>query len=59
MATKEEREKIEDLRRTLEWVIKRIEEEADKSLVGKRPEWKKAATESVEEAYGALGRLKG
>lgn len=41
---------------TLRWIIRRIEEETDKVLEGKRPNWKKAAIECVEEAYGTLGR---
>lgn len=46
----------DDLAATLDWIICRIEEEAEKNFLGKKANWKKAAVEAVEEAYGALGR---
>lgn len=51
-------DKVEELTNTIKWIIERIESEADKVLEGKRPNWKAAAIESVEEAYGALASLK-
>ena len=48
---------IRDLIATLEWIIQRLEIEAEKELEGKKPNYKKAATECVEEAYGCLSRV--
>lgn len=48
---------IFDALQTLQWIVDRIDEEATKSLEGKRPNWKGVAHEVIEEAYGALGRL--
>lgn len=50
-------EKLEILQATLQWIIERIESESDKRLEGKNAMWKRAAQESVEEAYGALQRI--
>lgn len=49
-----EREKIEILRSTLQWIIERIESEAGKNLQGRNAMWKRAARESAEEARSAL-----
>jgi len=53
-----EQEQINELISVLRWIIERIEEEADKTLDGKKPNYKQAAIESVEEAYGVLSRVK-
>lgn len=50
-------EKLEILQATLRWIIERVESEANKRLEGKNAMWKRAAEESVEEAYGALQRI--
>lgn len=47
----------DELVSTLKLIIEIIEEEADKVLEKKRPNWKKAATQAVEEAYGVLSRI--
>jgi hypothetical protein len=47
-------EQIKEYERVLNWIIRRIEEEGDKKLFGKKPDWKQAAIESVDEAYGSL-----
>lgn len=49
---------VNELADTLRWIIRRIEEESEKQVLqGRRANWKQAALESVEEAYGALGRF--
>lgn len=51
-------QKERDLILTLKTIIEIVEEEADKILEGKKPNWKKAATQVVEEAYGVISRTK-
>lgn len=50
--------KEQELISTLKLIIEIIEQEADKTLEGQRPNWKKAATQAVEEAYAAISRAK-
>ena len=51
-------EENEDLKRTLAWIILRFETEVDAVIKKnkKKINWKKAAEECVDEAYGVLGR---
>jgi hypothetical protein len=55
--TKKEKECLKDAMNTLLWIIKRIETETDKRLEGCHGNWKKAAHEVVEEAYGVRQRI--
>jgi len=56
LVTEWEDSSTSELRDALIWIIHRIEGEADKKLGGGVLNWKKAAEEAVEEAYGALNR---
>lgn len=47
---------VEDYEKTLQWIVERIDEEADRAFDGKKSNWKKAIIEISNEAYGALNR---
>ena len=45
---------VMELRKTLKWIVKRIEAESDKQSEGKKPNWAKAAKQVAHEAHYVL-----